>query len=189
MIEDSVISNSYYGSYLLTNYLFEQGHRKIAYVGTLLITASITDRYFGYAKSMMEHGVQIPKEWVIPDRDMKYGLINFDGKLENYKDQPTAYVCNSDLTASFLIKKLNEQGLSVPEDVSVVGFDNYLYPGLCEIGITTYEVDMKEMARKALHILIKKMNGEHYRQGISIVEGHMVHKDSVRFLEDGSESE
>lgn len=189
VIEDSVISNSYYGSYLLTNYLFEQGHRKIAYVGTLLITASITDRYFGYAKSMMEHGVQIPKEWVIPDRDMKYGLINFDGKLENYKDQPTAYVCNSDLTASFLVKKLNEQGLSVPEDVSVVGFDNYLYPGLCEIGITTYEVDMKEMARKALHILIKKMNGEHYRQGISIVEGHMVHKDSVRFLEDGSESE
>lgn len=48
---------------------------------------------------------------------------------------------------------------------------------------------MKEMARKALHILIKKMNGEHYRQGISIVEGHMVHKDSVRSLEGGSESE
>lgn len=180
VIEDSVISNSYYGSYRLTNYLFEQGHTKIAYVGTLRMTAGITDRYFGYAKSMLEHGVQIPDEWVIPDRDMKYGLINFDGKLEGYKEPPTAYVCNSDLTASLLIKKLKEQGLSVPEDVSVVGFDNYLYTGLCDIGITTYEVDMKEMARKTIHILLKKMNGEHYRKGISIVEGQAVMKDSVR---------
>lgn len=180
VLNDSVISNSYYGSYLLTNYLFDMGHKDIAYVGTLLFTGSITDRYFGYAKSMLEHGVAIREEWVIPDRDMKHGMLDFEGKLENFTKQPTAYVCNSDLTASQLIKKLEEQGYHVPEDFSVVGFDNYLYPGLCDVDITTYEVDMKEMARKTIHVLLKKMNGEHYRQGISIVEGHLVMKDSVR---------
>lgn len=99
---------------------------------------------------------------------------------ESFKEQPTAYVCNSDLTASKVIKKLEEQGHRVPEDFSVVGFDNYLYPGLCDVDITTYEVDMKEMARKTIHVLLKKMNGERYRQGISIVEGHLVMKNSVK---------
>ena len=51
---DSVISNSYYGTYELTNYLYQMGHRKIAYVGTLLATESITDRYFGYQKALLE---------------------------------------------------------------------------------------------------------------------------------------
>ena len=117
---DAVISDSYYGAYRMTNYLFDMGHREIAYVGTLLATGSITDRYLGYTKSMMEHGV------------------------------------------------------------AVRGYDNYLFPGLCDVAITTYEVDMKEMARQTVHTLIRKMAGEPYRQGICIVEGHMVTKDSVK---------
>lgn len=61
----------------------------------------------------------------------------------------------------------------------MAGFDNYIHPGICKVGITTYEVDIKEMARKTINNLIKKMNHESYKQGISIVEGHMVIKDSV----------
>ena len=93
---------------------------------------------------------------------------------------PTAFVCNCDLSASQLIKKLKEKGYRVPEDISVVGFDNYLYPGLCDVEITTYEVDMKEMARKSINNLLRKISGEYYKQGITIVEGHIVLKDSVR---------
>ena len=66
------------------------------------------------------------------------------------------------------------------EDISVIGFDNYLYPGLCDVEITTYEVDMKEMARKSINNMIKKISGDYYKQGNTIVEGHIVIKDSVR---------
>ena len=92
---------------------------------------------------------------------------------------PTAFVCNCDFIAGLIIKALQERGLRVPEDVSVVGYDNYLYPGLCDVGITTYEVDVKEMAKGAINTLIKKMNGEPYKHGIHIVEGHLVEKESV----------
>ena len=94
-------------------------------------------------------------------------------------------MCNSDLTASELIKRLGENGYCVPEDISVVGFDNYLYPGLCEVEITTYEVDMKEMARKTINTLIKKMGNESYKKGVSVIEGHMVYKNSVQRIHDG----
>ena len=166
----------------MTNYLFRMGHRQIAYVGTLLYTGSITDRYFGYAKSLMEHGVEIREDWIIKDRDMEHGKVGEDGVLQLPMEMPTAFVCNSDLTASELIKLLEENGYSVPEDVSVVGFDNYLYPGLCDVEITTYEVDMKEMARKSINILIKKMETESYKKGVSVIEGHLVYKDSVSQL-------
>lgn len=182
---DSVISNSYYGTYELTYYLYRMGHRKIAYVGTLLAMESITDRYFGYQKALLELGLEQKKEWVLDDRHIETGEIDTVNMLQIPKDMPTAFVCNCDLTASFLIKKLKDNGYRVPEDISVVGFDNYLYPGLSDIQITTYEVDLKEMAKKAVYNMISKISNENYKLGIHIVEGHMVLKESVAQIPSG----
>lgn len=179
---DTVISNSFYGAYTLTNYLFSMGHRKIAYVGTLLATSSITDRYFGYCKSMLEHGAELKQEWVIQDRSLETGKLDLTRMERLPKEMPTAFVCNSDLTASYVIKILNDRGYRVPEDISVVGFDNYIYPGLCEIGITTYEVDIKEMARRVIHNIVKKMENDNYKPGMFIVEGRPVYRESVRHV-------
>lgn len=182
---DSVISNSYYGTYELTYYLYHMGHRKIAYVGTLLAMESITDRYFGYQKALLELGLEQKKGWVLDDRHIETGEIDTVNMLQIPKDMPTAFVCNCDLTASFLIKKLKDNGYRVPEDISVVGFDNYLYPGLSDIQITTYEVDLEEMARRAIHNMINKISNENYKPGIHIVEGHMVLKESVAQIPSG----
>lgn len=179
---DAVISDSFYGMYRLVNYLFEMGHTRIAYVGTLLVTGSITDRYFGYAKSLMEHGQEIREDWILDDRRKEDGYIDAEHLMKLPEDMPTAFACNCDLTASELIKKLQAAGYRVPEDISVVGYDNYLYPGLCDVDITTYEVDMKEMARRAIHSIVRKMAGDTYRKGVFVVEGHPVYKDSVKKL-------
>lgn len=176
---DSIITDNYYGMYKLTNYLFDMGHSEIAYVGNLLYTGSITDRYFGYAKALLEHGNKMREDWIINDRDEVTGRTDFGFELQLPEEMPTAFACNCDLAASQVIKKLEENGYRVPQDISVIGFDNYLYPGLCDIGITTYEVDVKEMARKSINNIIKKISGEYYKQGITIVEGRIVIKDSV----------
>lgn len=177
---DAVITDNYYGMYKMTNYLFDMGHTKIAYVGTLLYTGSITDRYFGYSKALLEHGQQVRPEWIIDDRNLESGKRDNGFELKLPEKMPTAFACNCDLSAGLLINLLKEKGYRVPEDISVVGFDNYIHPSVCNIGITTYEVDIKEMARKTINNLIKKMSGEYYKQGISIVEGHVVLKDSVK---------
>ncbi len=180
--EDAVVSDSYNGAYCLTNYLFDMGHRNIAFVGTLLYSGAITDRYLGYTKSLMEHGEPFKAEWIIPDRDLESGTMDINKFFELPEDMPTAFFCNCDLAASMLIKKLNEKGLRVPEDISVVGYDNYLFPGLCDIKLTTYGVDSYEMGRNAVLNLIRKISGERYRQGIMILEGHMIEGESVRKL-------
>lgn len=176
---DTVISNSFYGTYALTNYLFQMGHKKIAYVGTVGTTNSITDRYLGYAKSLLEHHIEVRKDYVIDDRDTKTGRMDLDKYYQLPEDMPSAFVCNCDLAASYLIRKLRANGYRVPEDISVVGFDNYLFPGLCDIGITTYEVNIGEMARRVVHKIVRKIANENYTTGVFIVDGHMVIKDSV----------
>lgn len=179
---DAVVTDNYYGMYKMTNYLFDMGHKDIAYVGTLLYTSSITDRFFGYSKALMEHGQMVRQDWIIDDRNISDGQRDSGFEFELPAQMPTAFVCNCDLTAAVLINALQEKGYRVPEDISVVGFDNYIHPSICNVGITTYEVDIKEMVRKAINNLIKKMSGEYYKQGIRIVEGRMVIKDSVKKL-------
>ena len=177
---DAVVSDSFYGTYQLTNYLFSMGHEKIAYVGTLLATSSITDRYLGYVKAMMEHGAELRDDWRIDDRDIRSGHIDETNLLTIPEDMPTAFVCNCDLAAGMLINKLRLNGYRVPEDVSVVGYDNYIYPGICDIGITTYEVDLGEMAKRTVSVLLNKLQNRTAVPSTHIVEGHLVIKDSVR---------
>lgn len=179
---DCFISDGFYGTYRLTNYLLERGHRDIAYVGTLFATESITDRYLGYLKALMEHGITPAPDRVIPDRSLE------DGVSENYQRYrlpeklPTAFVCNCDYTAGILIRDLKQMGLKVPEDISVVGFDNFPETPYDEVGVTTYAVDIPRMAAGAVGSLIHQMKGENRKKGIHIVEGWLVEKGSVKDL-------
>ncbi|WP_026507178.1 LacI family DNA-binding transcriptional regulator [Butyrivibrio sp. MC2013] len=176
----SVVSDSFYGSYYLTNYLFDHGHRDIAFVGSLLQTTSITDRYLGYVKSMMEHGANVRPDWQIEDRDKTSGIIFTPDKLRLPMEMPTAFVCNCDLTAGVLIKRLEEDGYSIPDDFSVVGFDNFIFPGVCDVDITTYEVDAMQMVRSTAAAVEKLIAGSEVKKGMQIVTGHLVEKKSVK---------
>lgn len=172
---DSVIGDNFYGMYLMTEYLFEHGFNRMAYVGSIRATSSIMDRYCGFQKALWEHGRELPEEWLIEDRN-EMGDIMFElpGKL------PEAFVCNCDLVAGKLILMLEERGLRVPEDISVVGFDNYLYPGFPDKHITSYEVNTKVMVRVALEKVLKRLKNPQSGRGLDIISGHIVEKESVR---------
>ncbi len=176
---DAVISNGYFGMYALTNYLYECGHRKIGYIGTLNTTDSITDRYFGFCKSMMVHDLPIKPEWVLDDRDPNTGL---DIPISFPENGPTAYVCNCDYEAGRAIRELQQMGIRVPEDVSIVGFDDYMYPGLCDKGITTYSANVQEMSAVAMRMMICRLSGEKGRTGLQVTDGRLVIRDTVRKL-------
>ena len=130
---------------------------------------------------MIEHGEKIRDDWIIPDRE--YARSNYE-KLTIPMEMPTAFVCNCDLTASKLIRSLREKGYHVPEDISVVGYDDFLYPGLCNIGITTYGVDMNHMAETTIRVILSRIVGNDCRKGIHVVEGYVIEKESVRQILD-----
>ena len=178
---DTVISDGYYGTYMLTNYLLSQGHRKIGFVGSVDATYSISDRFWGYRKALREGHIEFNEKWEIPDRD-KYGKTF--SKIVAGRTELDAYVCNCDFTAHILIQNLEEIGYSIPEDISVVGFDDFLPVG---IGmdmkgdrITSYSVDMKRMAEVCVRSLIRKIKHKKYEEGIQIVTGKIIEKRTVK---------
>lgn len=176
---DTVISDRYYGMYFMTNYLISQGHRKIGFLGSVDATSSIADRYWGYRRALRENHIDYKEEWEIPDRDE-------NGKcFESISDLPEgmdAYVCNSDLAAFYLIRSLERTGYRVPEDISVVGFDNFLPIGIDmeNAEITSYAVDADRMAEVCVESLINKLKHREYTEGIQIVPGKMVLKKTVK---------
>ena len=173
--EDAVVSDSVYGSAILTNHLIKNGHKDIAFVGSILRTSSIMDRYMGYVKAMLTAGLETKAEWLIEDRDESG--IGIELKLPNV--MPTAFVCNCDATAFELIRKLQSMGYKVPEDISVVGFDNFIYSKLCNPKITTYGVDIDALVSNVVTTIVNKLEDRDYAVGRVVVEGTMIERDSV----------
>ena len=76
-------------------------------------------------------------------------------------------------------EKLDQRGLSIPEDISVAAYDNYLYGNPFLENLTTYDVDMDKMVKAGIKVLMKKINGMNQRIGLRIVDGKMLVRGSV----------
>ena len=127
---------------------------------------------------MIEAGIRERKEWILEDRDLLVGL----SKVEIPENMPSAFVCNSDWAAGMLHNELTSRGYKIPEDVSIVGYDNYLYGNGFADKLTTYNVDMKEMARQAVKILRDKIRGKEKYCGTRYVDSRIIERQSVKDL-------
>jgi LacI family transcriptional regulator len=92
---------------------------------------------------------------------------------------PTAFVCNCDEVAFQTIKQLREHGYSVPEDISVVGYDNYLISEVSDPTITTISIDAEYMAELTVNTLIQRLNDPSTIYRMRTIEGDLVIKNSV----------
>ncbi|MDP4176989.1 MAG: LacI family DNA-binding transcriptional regulator [Bacillota bacterium] len=176
--QDFIVADNFYSMYLLTNYLIEMGHKDIGFIGNIKATSSIQDRFLGYIKALIENDIDINKcmKWYIKDRKDSGEYTSF----ELTDTLPTAFVCNCDDIGYELINKLERKNYNVPEDISIVGFDNINNLTDSGVGITTVEVDMKSMAQTAVDVLVKRINNVKIKYGIKQVTGKIVYKNSVK---------
>ncbi len=177
---DAVVADNIAGGYCMTKYLLEHGHRKIGYVGSLNVTPSIDNRYLGYVKALIGYEIKPEWKWRIDDRNADTGIIGADGTFDlPLDDMPTAFFCNCDVAAEELIKRLEKNGFSVPEDISVVGFDNFVANSDDKVAITTYEVDLMAMSEQALKILVSRLDDISTPGQVIMMRGRMIEKNSV----------
>jgi DNA-binding LacI/PurR family transcriptional regulator len=173
----TVTADNFNGGYSLTKYLIDQGHNDILYVGDIHQTTSIMDRAMGYYKCMLDFHKQIRSEWYISDRNEEGFIIN--PKLPS--KMPSAFVCNSDITARKLYEVLKLKNLKVPEDVSIVGYDNFPSEVNFELQITTMEVGRDRLAQSAVKIIDNIMTGTNVSERINLT-CKLIEKQSVKKL-------
>lgn len=173
---DGVVSDSVYGGYLLTTHIIESGYKKIAFVGSVMATSSICDRYLGYYKALLENRIDIREDWIIPDRDDEGKYID----LILPKDMPDAFVCNCDAVAYRLIRELKKQGYCLPDDIAVAGYDDFLYSTMCKPQLTTIRVDMQAMSHEAYKLIKNKIMKPNQKIGRKVVGGKLIIRESVK---------
>ena len=174
---DSVSIDNYFCSYLMTDYVISQGHKNIRFVGNFGATTSISDRFMGFQKAMLENKLSCSADDIINDRDNNGKLIKIN--LPSAKNMPTAFVCNCDETAANLITVLEENGYKVPKDISVTGFDNYLPQKETPVELTTVFIRPEDSTKVAAELIINKITGRPYIKGRHLVSGSLVIRDSV----------
>ncbi len=151
-----VVDNFYYG-HLVTKHLIDQGHREIGFVGSEERSENILDRYFGYKKALMEHGIIERPEWFLTNNEPGSGAYSLDFSLP--EQLPTAFVCHCDMAAHFLMQRLMQQGVSVPEEVSLISFDNTELALRTTPPLTSLDIDKRQFAESAF-AQIKRRIGE-----------------------------
>lgn len=175
---DCIGTDNYCSTYEITSYLIEQGHKKIGFVGLPKATTSIQDRIMGYCRALIEADIEIKNEWIIPDRTLRNEAI----RIQLPDEMPTAFVCNCDDTAYRLVDVLKSDGYSVPDDISVVGFDNDIYAELCHPPLTTVAVDRDAITSKAVDTLVQKISGsvDFKNQQKIFIAGNIIYRNSVK---------
>lgn len=158
----SIVSDNFNGTYIVTRHLLEMGHQQIAVITGISSYYSNQERYRGFAYAMMEAGVPIREEFIISTSswEMEAGVEATRKLLRNCNHKPTAILGFNDRLAAGAIQAVQQEGMCVPEDISVVGYDNLDQAKYSVPQITTIESHIPLMARTSVIMLFRQINGE-----------------------------
>jgi LacI family transcriptional regulator/LacI family repressor for deo operon, udp, cdd, tsx, nupC, and nupG len=173
--------NNLQGACDLTEYLLRLGHRKIGYLCGNLNNGNNTDRLNGFLKAMKDAGLEIEDGWLVEhhptDVTEQAGYDQALFLLERHPDV-TAIFANNDSMACGAISACIEQGLRVPEDISVVGYDDYVSSRYYNPPLTTMRQPLLEMGASAARWIDEKMKNKMTELPHRIFRGELIVRKS-----------
>lgn len=152
------------GGRLAVEHLVELGHRDIAFIGGPAGVQSCLDRLAAFEAVLVERGIPVREEWIgfsdfTQESGYKVALRYLSGKK-----RPTAVFAANDVVALGVLQAADELGLSVPEDLSVVGYDDISYAALPRIQLTTVAQPSFDMGKIAAEWLLSTLRGRPQRR-------------------------
>jgi LacI family transcriptional regulator len=156
-----VKTNEIEGMALAVNHLIELGHTKIACISGPLYAETAVRRMTGYRKAMKEADIAYNPKYVIEGTfDEKSGYEACKEYLRLGDDRPTAICTSNDLVAIGVMRALKETNLRIPEDISLVGYNNIWVTSLLSPPLTTVETPLFEMGQEAFKVLLGLITGD-----------------------------
>ncbi len=161
-------------------YLISQGHERIAFIAGPSHSGNSRERFEGYKLAMIQHGLSSNIHMIhagsFIEDGVKADLSIFKRNYESY----TAAFCYNDLVAIGLVNHLIQDGIQVPEDVSVIGFDNIPFSQFFTVPLTTVSVPAYEMGKAAAELLIRQIESEEpIQREHTILDATLEVRDSV----------
>jgi DNA-binding LacI/PurR family transcriptional regulator len=141
-----------------TQHLISLGHRRVAYLGDQFGYQSDTERFSGCRRALEEAALPFLPELVVHGDGTPEGGLKAMHLLLSLPQSPTAVFCYNDMTALGALRCIREGGLRVPEDISVIGFDDLFFASYTQPPLTTVRQPRRRMGLLAMEILLKLMS-------------------------------
>lgn len=175
----SVYTCGYQGVMRGVTYLWNQGHRKIAYLSGPNTSIVGKDRLLGYETALINHGLSMDPELIYyGDYKAETGEKGMTALLAKGVEF-TAVMAANDLMAVGAMRSIKNQNLKVPEDISVLGFDNIQIARLIDPALTTISQPSYEMGKMATQMLLRLIEGETLEKRQVVLEPELVVRESV----------
>lgn len=177
----SVGIDDMYGGYIATKYLIESGHRNIGLLtGELLDNGVHLERFKGYKKALEEKGLKIDDKNICEIETSFHGGYEGADTLLRQNNSLTAIFSTADIVSVGVIKRLKERGVSVPDDLSLISFDDisfaeFLYPAL-----TTVRQSIVSKGSSAAKLLMDVINNKRIKEKNITLPVKLIERDSVR---------
>jgi LacI family transcriptional regulator len=167
------------GGFMATQYLLSRGHRRIAFVGGPDTLLSARERYSGFCTALNQAGLKPFKKFVrFGPYANEFGREAAEEFLKN-ANPPTAIFASSDYTALGVLNAIDSLGKRVPEDISLIGFDDMPMSEFLHPPLSTIRQPMRELGAESTKLLLRKIRGEEtgspvIRLGVELIERQSV---------------
>ena len=146
------------GEYEMTRYLLNQGLKNICFLNVRMDANFTKLRLHGFMKAMDEMGITAPEEnlFYVEEPNFQAAYDITDSILER---GPEAIICINDMMTLAIMKRLDERGVRIPEDISGAGFDDMMFAELAQKPITTVRQPLDDICRQTMDILEGEIKG------------------------------
>lgn len=143
-----------------TEYLIQLGHHKIAFIGGSLELVVTVDRLLGYERALRNANIELNDDYIVHESFLREGGQVGVAELMALNSPPTAIVVTDDFMTLGVLNKLDELGIRVPEDISIVSFNNVLLAEMAKPPLTSVDINIFELGYQASKNLIQKVEND-----------------------------
>ncbi|HBO37416.1 MAG TPA: transcriptional repressor PurR, partial [Pasteurellaceae bacterium] len=179
---DLIQDNSFEGGYLATKYLIDNGHKNLGIIAGELSKTTARTRYEGFVNAIEEAGLKVNPDWVMEgsfEPEDGYECMN---KILKLSSLPTAIFCCNDVMALGAISAIIEKGLRVPDDISIIGYDNIHSSRFYAPPLTTVHQSKSRLGERALKLLFERISQKSATREVIDAHPELVIRKSVKKL-------
>ncbi|WP_078380673.1 LacI family DNA-binding transcriptional regulator [Sutcliffiella halmapala] len=175
---NAVYCDNFLAGYQIGEYLVEKGHKNLAFISGPPNTSTTVDRKSGFAKALIEGGIS--------DFYTEEGNYTYEGgyqaalRLMNKHKNIDGIFCGNDITAFGAMDAIRSKGLSIPEDISIIGFDDIKMSNWSSYSLTTWKQPVDQMVESTVDVLITHINNDCETPKVNSLKGELIERDTVR---------
>ncbi|WP_318473252.1 substrate-binding domain-containing protein [Photobacterium leiognathi] len=179
---DKIQDNSLRGGYMAAKYLIDAGHSEIGCITGPLDRIQAEMRYNGYLQAMDEAGFSVEPSWVVEADFECEGGYNAFTQLHANGTLPSALVVANDMMAMGVINAANELGIQIPEQLSIIGYDDIHIAKFMSPSLTTIHQPKYRLGQAAVETLLTRLDEPETAPRIIELEPTLVERNSVKSL-------